>query len=192
MESLIFAFQRRKRIQKSLGIRMHRIFKNVFDPSDLHKFSRIHHRYFIARGSHNRHIVGNHNPRHIHLFLHLYYFLENLSLGNNIKCCRRLVEDNQLWFMQQTNRNRYPLQHPTRHLVWIKPVNPFWKIDQFQKIDHPLFNFFPGRLRFMDMIDIFHLPADSVNRTKCVHCFLEHNRNLFPAQLIHLFRCHLN
>ena len=85
----------RKRIEKTLRIRMKRIFKNVLKRTVFYHPACIYYRYLIAGFGNNAKVVGYHKHGGILYFLQLAHHFKHLRLYRHVKRRSRFIRNQQ-------------------------------------------------------------------------------------------------
>ena len=106
-------------LQKPLGVGVLRIVEDLPVAAGLHDLPAVHNKDPVAETGHHAQIVGDHDHRGIHLFLHIPDQIQHLGLDRHIQGCGGLVGDDELRIVGQGDGNDDPLAHTAGKLMGI-------------------------------------------------------------------------
>jgi hypothetical protein len=172
---------------------MERRLKELFYTRFLNNFSRVHYDDPLRHFGHDSHCVSDQENGHAKSGFHFPEKIENLSLDSHIECRRRFVCDEQFWVAGQRHCDHHALSHSTRELVWVVAGTRL-RFGDMNEPEH--FNGFveclPNANPLMQPDSLGYLFADSVDRVKGGHWFLEHHADLLTAYSTHSCRVERN
>ena len=104
---------------QSPGILMLRIVEDILCSTVFHDPAGIHNCDPLAHAGNHAKVMGDHDDRHAKLVLQFHHQLQDLCLYGHIKCCCRLICDQELWFAGKCHSDHDSLSHTTGQLMRI-------------------------------------------------------------------------
>ena len=177
----------RHRTKKTFCIWMSRLIENIIHRPLLYNLTCIHYRYLITDVCNNAKIVRNKNYSHSCFLLKILHQIQDLSLNGNIKCCGRLICDQQLRMTDQSHSNHYTLTHTAGKLMRILLHTLLYIVDSYQ-LHHfhgTLLCFFCTDFFIMGTKSLNQLVSNRVNRIQAGHWILKNHRYFISAKCSH-------
>ena len=105
---------------------MLRIVEDLPVAAGFHDLSSVHNKDPVTEAGHHAQIVGDHDHRGIHFFLHIPDQLQNLRLNGHVQSRGRLVGNDELRIVGQSDGNDDPLAHAAGKFMGIL-VQPLFR-----------------------------------------------------------------